>query len=150
MKESPSFRGAQAFDVACPPHAGSPVGVRLIGGSKKSLEQLADRVRFGALPSLFAHDISLFVEVAENRVQKAFRLEVEPQFRAVRRQTVDIERVIQSGAGVEPSSTVLLDQARVFVAVRQLGSFVDLLLKFLLQFCEAVLVRARTLSLLCL
>ena len=55
-------------------------------------------------PTLFGHHVALRVELTEDRIHHAVRLQHEPELHTVRRQLQEVGRGLGVGAGVESSS----------------------------------------------
>ena len=85
------------------------------GGCQQVLEQPALGTRFHAHPVFFQNHIALFIELPEDRMQKALRFQKKPQLDPVGRQAVVVFGRIVVGPCIHAGTAVLLDQARIFI-----------------------------------
>ena len=69
--------------------------------------EILDELGRGGMATVFlAHDIALLIEIAKHRVEKALRLEIEPEFEPIRRHAHDIKRCVGRGPGIQARSSV--------------------------------------------
>ena len=95
------LRLADDPEIGRPTDGRPAVGMRLPEHGVELLVELARRRRLGAQPALFVDDVTLGVELPEDRIEQPVGLHPEPELQLVRRNAVQVDGDVGRREGVE-------------------------------------------------
>ena len=115
----------KALQVGRPADDRLPIRVRGEGRGQRLLDQASDRVALGAHAPLFVNDVTLFVELAEHRMEEALGVEIGPQFNTVRRHRVEVARLVGIRESVHAAGAGAIDDLAELIRHDELLCLVD-------------------------